>query len=67
MRARKRLGKTTFRTGLKDLLAERCPRHSRKEIEARLADEYREGDAESHRVSHDFAAIDKEVWDSLKT
>jgi hypothetical protein len=49
---------------LNSCLADWIAQHSRKEIEARLAEEYREGDAESRRVSHDFAAVDKEGWPS---
>lgn len=36
--------------------------HTRKEIEARLAREYREGRSESARVSRDFGAVDREGW-----
>jgi hypothetical protein len=49
---------------LNSCLADWIAQHSRKEIEARLADEYREGNAESRRVSRDFAAVDKEGWPS---
>lgn len=45
-------------------LAGRTAQHGRKEIESRLAEEYRQGRAESRRVSHDFAAVDKEGWPS---
>ena len=38
--------------------------HTREEIEARLAREYREGEAESTRVSRDFAVADQEGWPS---
>lgn len=36
--------------------------HSRTEIEARLAKEYREANPESGRISRDFTAIDQEGW-----
>jgi len=49
---------------LNTCLADWIAQHSRKEIEARLADEYRQGRAESRRVSRDFAALDKEGWPS---
>jgi hypothetical protein len=49
---------------LNSCLADWIAQHSRKEIEVRLADEYRQGRAESRRVSRDFAAIDKEGWPS---
>ena len=45
-------------------LADWISRHSRHEIEARLAAEYRHGRAESRRVSREFAALDREGWPS---
>ena len=49
---------------LNSCLADWIAQHSRKEIETRLADEYRQARAESRRVSRDFAAVDKEGWPS---
>ena len=49
---------------LNSCLADWIGQHSRQEIEARLAEEYRHGRAESRRVSRDFSAIDKEGWPS---
>ncbi len=49
---------------LNTCLAEWIAQHSRKEIEIRLADEYRQGRVESRRVSRDFAAADREGWPS---
>ena len=49
---------------LNSCLADWVSRHSRQEIEARLAAEYRDGRAESRRVNRDFAAVDKEGWPS---
>jgi len=49
---------------LNSCLADWIAQHSRKEIETRLANEYRQGRAESRRVSGDFAAVDKEGWPS---
>jgi hypothetical protein len=43
-------------------LADWIARHGRKELEARLAGEYRDGDAESRQVARDFKAVDKEGW-----
>lgn len=43
-------------------LTEWIAQHSRREIRARLAKEYRAGEAASRRVSRDFAAVDKEGW-----
>ena len=45
---------------LNTCLADWIAQHGKKEIEARLAREYREGDAESRRVGKDFVAVDKE-------
>ncbi len=49
---------------LNTCLADWIAQHSKKEIEVRLAGEYREGAAESRRVSKDFVAVDKEGWPS---
>jgi hypothetical protein len=49
---------------LNTCLSDWIAQHSRKKIEARLAEEYRQGRAESRRVSRDFAAVDKEGWPS---
>lgn len=43
-------------------LADRIAQHGWKELEARLAAEYREGEADARRAGRDFAAIDKEGW-----
>jgi hypothetical protein len=43
-------------------LADWIAQHGRKELEARLAAEYRDGDADARRAGRDFAAIDKEGW-----
>ena len=59
------LSKTKTLSGLlNSCLADWISRHSRQEIEARLAAEYRDGRAESRRISRDFAAVDKEGWPS---
>jgi len=61
----KELSKEKTLSGLlNSCLAEWIAQHSRKEIETRLADEYRQARAESRRVSRDFAAVDKEGWPS---
>ena len=49
---------------LNSCLADWIAQHTRKEIETRLADEYRQGRAESRRVSRDFGAVDRERWPS---
>ena len=61
-RAKKLSGEKTLSGLLNSCLADWIAQHSRKDIEARLAAEYRAGDAESRRISRDFAAIDKEGW-----
>jgi hypothetical protein len=43
-------------------LADWIAQHGRKELEVRLASEYRDSDADSRRAGRDFAAIDKEGW-----
>lgn len=63
-KARKLSREKTLSGLLNTCLADWITQHSKKEIEARLAGEYREGDAESRRVSKDFAAVDKEGWPS---
>ena len=61
----KKLSKEKTLSGiLNACLADWIRQHSRKEIEARLALEYREGNAESNRISRDFAAVDQEGWPS---
>jgi hypothetical protein len=61
----KRLSKEKTLSGLlNSCLADWIAQHSQKEIEGRLATEYRNGAAESNRVSRDFAALDREGWPS---
>jgi hypothetical protein len=43
-------------------LADWIAQHGRKELEARLAAEYRDSDAEARQAGRDFAAIDSEGW-----
>ena len=62
--ARKLSREKTLSGLLNTCLADWIRQHTRKEIEARLAREYREGQAESARVSRDFAAADQEGWPS---
>lgn len=61
----KKLSKEKTLSGLLNAcLADWIGQHNRKEIEARLAREYREGSADSSQLSRDFAVIDKEGWPS---
>ena len=63
-KARKLSREKTLSGLLNSCLADWIAQHSRKEIETRLADEYRQGRAESRRASSDFVAVDKEGWPS---
>lgn len=62
--ARKLSKEKTLSGLLNTCLANWIGQHSLQEIEARLAREYREAGAESHRVSRDFAPLDREGWPS---
>ena len=62
--AKKISGKSSLNGLLNTCLADWVARHSQKEIENRLAREYRAGKAESQRMSKQFAAIDQEGWPS---
>lgn len=61
-KAKKLLRKKTLSGLLNSCLADWIAQMSKKQLEARLAEEDRQGKAESRRVSRDFAAIDKEGW-----
>ncbi len=63
-RARKLSRERTLSGLLNTCLADWIHEHTRKEIEDRLAREYREGQTESARVSRDFGAVDREGWPS---
>jgi len=61
----KKLSKEKTLSGLlNECLADWIRQLSHKQIEARLALEYREGDAESSRISRHFAPVDQEGWPS---
>ena len=61
----KKLSKEKTLSGLLNAcLADWIRQHSRKEIEARLVMEYREGNDESKSIGRDFAAVDREGWPS---
>lgn len=61
-RARKLSPQKSLSSLLNTCLADWIARHGRKDLEARLAAEYREGDAEARRAGLDFAAVDREGW-----
>ena len=62
--ARKLSREKTLSGLLNTCLADWIRQHTRKEIEDRLAREYRAGQAESTRVSREFGAVDREGWPS---
>jgi hypothetical protein len=63
-KAKKLSGETTLSGLLNTCLAEWIAQHSRRELKARLVEEYRSGRQESRRVSREFAYSDKEGWPS---
>ena len=59
----KRLSNQTTLSGLLNTcLADWIAQHSRRELKARLIEEYRSGRQESHQTSREFAHVDKEDW-----
>ncbi len=59
----KRLSDQTTLSGLLNAcLADWIAQHSRRELKARLVEEYRSEQQESRRASRDFAHLDKEGW-----
>lgn len=60
--ARKLSREKTLSGLLNACLGDWIRQHTRKEIEDRLAREYREGQAESSQVNRNFAALDQEGW-----
>ncbi len=63
-KAKKLAGETTLSALLNNCLADWIAQHSRRELKARLVEEYRSGRQESRRVSREFARVDKEGWPS---
>ena len=63
-KARKLSGETTLSGLLNVCLADWIAQHSRKELKARLVEEYRAGRQEARRISREFASTDKESWPS---
>ena len=62
VRARKLSPQKSLSGLLNACLADWIAQHGRKELEARLAAEYRDSDAEARQTGRDFAAVDKEGW-----
>jgi hypothetical protein len=63
-KARKLSRDTTLSGLLNTCLAEWIAQHSRRELKARLVEEYRSGRQESRRVTREFTHSDKEGWPS---
>ena len=63
-KAKQLSGETTLSGLLNNCLAEWIAQHSRRELKARLVEEYRSGRQEARRVSQEFAHVDKEGWPS---
>lgn len=63
-KAKKLSRETTLSGLLNTCLADWIAQHGRRDLKARLVEEYRSGRQESHRVSREFAHSDKEGWPS---
>jgi hypothetical protein len=63
-KAKKLSGKTTLSGLLNSCLADWIAQHSRRELKARLLEEYRSGRKESDRIRREFGRLDKEGWPS---
>jgi hypothetical protein len=63
-KAKKLSDQTTLSGLLNVCLADWIAQHSRRELKARLLEEYRSGRQESRRASREFTHVDKEGWPS---
>jgi hypothetical protein len=63
-KAKKLSGASTLSALLNSCLADWIAQHSRRDLKARLLDEYRSGRQESRRISREFAHTDNEGWPS---
>lgn len=63
-KAKKLSPETTLSGLLNTCLAEWIAQHSRRELKARLLEEYRLGRQESRRITREFTHSDKEGWPS---
>jgi hypothetical protein len=63
-KAKKLSPETTLSGLLNSCLADWIAQHNRRELKARLVEEYRSGRRESRRISREFAHSDKEGWPS---
>ena len=62
IKARKLSGQKSLSGLLNACLSDWIAHHGRKELELRLATEYRDGAADALAAGRDFAAVDKEGW-----
>ena len=62
IKARKLSGEKSLSGLLNACLSDWIARHGRKELEIRLATEYRDGAAEAEATGRDFRAVDNEGW-----
>ena len=62
VKARKLSGQKSLSGLLNACLSDWIAHHRRKELEIRLATEYRDGTAEVRRACRDFAVVDMEGW-----
>ena len=63
-KAKKLSPETTLSGLLNTCLADWIAQHGRRELKARLVEEYRSGRQESRRITREFAHSDKEGWPS---
>jgi hypothetical protein len=63
-KAKKLSGASTLSSLLNSCLADWIAQHNRRDLKARLLEEYRSGRQESRRISREFAHTDKERWPS---
>ena len=63
-KAKKLSRETTLSGLLNTCLADWIAQHGRRDLKARLVEEYRSGRQESRRISREFAHSDKEGWPS---
>jgi hypothetical protein len=63
-KAKRLSGEATLSGLLNSCLADWIAHHNRKEMKARLVEEYRSGRQEARRISAEFGDVDKEGWPS---
>jgi Bacterial antitoxin of type II TA system, VapB len=63
-KAKKLSNESTLSGLLNSCLADWIAQHGRRELRARLVEEYRAGRQESRQISREFTRIDNEGWPS---